>query len=215
MSTPCYVTACTVHTNRLTQPAPGTCMGSSSCSCRLVVASCRSQASRPSGCLSWTWWSEESALPVPLQLLWLEGRAFPISRQQNQAEYNRFALYAGVVRCSLLLLETAWTAWPLWAPQSRDGRGACCSGGSASSVSPRSCPRPCRCGSYHARVASPCSSRRRRRGARRDLTRGRSRVLADWAVYRESLAHCFVDGSPADRVMTSPSVRSWMVRTLY
>ena len=190
-------------------------MGSSSCSCRLVVASSRSQASRQSGCLSWTWWSEESALPVPLQLLWLEGRALPISRQQNQAGYNRFALYPGVVRCSLLLLETAWTAWPLWAPQSRDGRRACCSGGSASSVSPSACPRPCRCGSYHARVASPCSSRRRRRGARRDLTRGRSRVLADWAVYRESLAHCFVDGSPADRVMTSPSVRSWMVRTLY
>ena len=161
------------------------------------------------------WRSEETSLPVPLQLLWLEGRALPISRQQNQAGYNRFALYPGVVRCSLLLLETAWTAWPLWAPQSRDGRRACCSGGSASSVSPRSCPRPCRCGSYHARVASPCSSRRRRRGARRDLTRGRSRVLADWAVYRGSLAHCFVDGSPADRVMTSPSVRSWMVRTLY
>ena len=215
MSTPCYVTACTFHKNRLTQPAPGTCMGSSSCSCRLVVASSRSQASRQSGCLSWTWWSEESALPVPLQLLSLEGRALPISRQQNQAGYNRFALYPGVVRCSLLLLETAWTAWPLWAPQSRDGRRACCSGGSASSVSPRSCPRPCRCGSYHARVASPCSSRRRRRGARRDLTRGRSRVLAVWAVYRRPLAHCFVDGSPADRVMTSPSVRSWMVRTLY
>ena len=215
MSTPCYVTACTVHANRLTQPAPGTCMGSSSCSCRLVVASSRSQASRQSGCLSWTWWSEESALPVPLQLLWLEGRALPISRQQNQAGYSRFALYPGVVRCSLLLLETAWTAWPLWAPQSRDGRRACCSGGSASSVSPRSCPRPCRCGSYHARVASPGSLRRRRRGARRDLTRGRSRVLADWAVYRRSLAHCVVDGSPTDRVMTSPCVRSWIVRTLY
>ena len=53
MSTPCYVMAFAVHTNRLTQSAPGTCMGSRSCSCGLVVASSRSRASRQSGCLSW------------------------------------------------------------------------------------------------------------------------------------------------------------------
>ena len=54
MSTPCCVTACTVHTTRFTQSAPGTCMGSSWCSCGLVVASSRSWASRQSGCFSWT-----------------------------------------------------------------------------------------------------------------------------------------------------------------
>ena len=46
------------------------------------------------------WRFEETSLPVPLQLLWLEGRALAINRQQNQAGYGRLALYPGVVRCS-------------------------------------------------------------------------------------------------------------------
>ena len=41
------------------------------------------------------WRFEESSLPIPLQLLWLEGKPVPINRPQNQAGYSGHALYRG------------------------------------------------------------------------------------------------------------------------
>ncbi len=41
------------------------------------------------------WRFVDSSLPIPLQLLWLEGKPVPINRPQNQAGYSGHALYRG------------------------------------------------------------------------------------------------------------------------
>ena len=56
------------------------------------------------------WRFDHSALPVPLQLLWFEGKAVPISRPQNQASYSGHLLYRGTAPVFITAPEESLTA---------------------------------------------------------------------------------------------------------
>ena len=46
-------------------------------------------------CLLDDWCFDESVLPLPTQLLWYEGKPFPLPRPQNSSQYQGHLLYQG------------------------------------------------------------------------------------------------------------------------